>query len=802
MRKPLLVLIFLVALTSLFGQNEIFHLVKIDISQKSLKELSKLGVEVDHGEIVPGKYITNIFSEYELKKIEEAGFKYKITITDVKDHYRKYGCMDHCSAGINARSSDCSEVFPTFPFKTPVNYRFGSMGGYLTLDEALAEFDRMRDSFPSLITEKTDIDGIMTHEGRFIYYLKISDNPDTDEGDVEPQILYDALHHAREPNSLSQLIFYMWYLLENYESNQEVQYLVNSTEMFFVPIVNPDGYKYNEDTDPQGGGLWRKNKWVNGEGDTLGVDLNRNYGFFWGHNDSGSSPEEDSNVFRGVGPFSEPETQAIRALCNANNFKVALNYHTFGNLLIHPWGYEDGPTAEDELFKSLGNFMTTTNDFFIGTALETVGYTVNGNSDDWMYGELEEKEKIYALTPEVGPTFWPSSDQIDFLNKSTVRMNLNAAHLLHHYVKASEVDGSNIIADESGTFFFELKREGLKDGMAEFALSSLNSGATLSNNEYGNLALSQGEVVPLTVDYSIGVGVEEGDTLRFELMIDHGDYISRDTIVKVFLQAEIDLISVYENNGSTIEDFTSVGTNDWNITGEHFFSPPFSITDSPNENYPNNAFSFLTTGTPIDLTTAESAFLKFSARWEIERDFDFVQVKGSSDGINFTPLCSSNMRAPSNFQSEVADGGLVYDGFQTEWIQEEICLDEFLGSETVYLQFFIFSDGGLTEDGFYFDDLRVEVSDPSLSSTMSIERLSFRLAPNPTRNMINISLDPADYSSDIIIQVSNNLGQIVMQEAFTRPSLDLDISTLARGSYFITLLNGRRPFKSQLILKE
>ena len=76
----------------------------------------------------------------------------------------------------------------------------------------------------------------------------------------KPQVLYTSIHHAREPMSLSQLIFYMWYLLENYDSDPEVQYILNNTELYFIPVVNPDGYLYNEFTNPTGGGLWRKNR--------------------------------------------------------------------------------------------------------------------------------------------------------------------------------------------------------------------------------------------------------------------------------------------------------------------------------------------------------------------------------------------------------------------------------------------------------------------------------------------------------------------------------------------------------------
>ena len=141
--------------------------------------------------------------------------------------------------------------------------------------------------YPSLITVKQQIDPTLSIEGNPIYYVKISDNATVDES--EPEILYTAVHHAREAESLSQLIYYMWYLLENYSTDVTIQSLVNNTEMFFVPCLNPDGYMYNQLIAPNGGGMWRKNRRDNLDGE-FGVDLNRNYDYFWGFDDIGSSP--------------------------------------------------------------------------------------------------------------------------------------------------------------------------------------------------------------------------------------------------------------------------------------------------------------------------------------------------------------------------------------------------------------------------------------------------------------------------------------------------------------------------------
>src|SRR5690606_38361948 len=126
-------------------------------------------------------------------------------------------------------------------------------------------------------------------------------DPDTDQG--KPEVFYNSLHHAREPASLSQVVYYMWHLLETYGTDPETTYLLDNTEMYFVPCVNPDGYVHNETTDPNGGGMWRKNRRDNGDG-TFGIDLNRNYGHFWGLDDTGSSPNPESDVYRGPSAFS------------------------------------------------------------------------------------------------------------------------------------------------------------------------------------------------------------------------------------------------------------------------------------------------------------------------------------------------------------------------------------------------------------------------------------------------------------------------------------------------------------------
>ena len=106
----------------------------------------------------------------------------------------------------------------------------------------LAVLDDMAAKYPKLITYRAPVsDTIKTHGGRPLWFVKLSDNPNVKEDD-EKEVLYTALHHAREPNGMSQMLFYMWYLLENYATNEEVRYIVDNLELYFVPCINPDGW--------------------------------------------------------------------------------------------------------------------------------------------------------------------------------------------------------------------------------------------------------------------------------------------------------------------------------------------------------------------------------------------------------------------------------------------------------------------------------------------------------------------------------------------------------------------------------
>lgn len=777
--------------------------VKIDLSRTGITEIAALGMEADHGIYQKGSHLINDFSRDEIQLLNDHGIGYEILIADVQAFYLERNNAGHDHAHGTPRSSNCEDQSDenTYTYATPVNYTYGSMGGYQTYAELLATLDQMTAMYPDLITVKQPIGDILTHEGRPVYWLRVSDNPNEQED--EPEILYDALHHSREPNSLAQMVFYLWYLLENYATDDEVRYLVDNTQMYFVPCVNPDGYVYNEAINPNGGGLWRKNRRINENG-SIGVDLNRNYGFNWGFDNTGSSPNPNNDTYRGPAAFSEPETRAISALANAHNFRIALNYHTFGNLLIYPWGYNDEVTPDNPTFTAFGEVMTRENNFLTGTGEETVGYQVNGDSDDWMYGEDQTKPSIFSMTPEVGDGdfgFWPPQSEIDQLNKSCMLQNLTAAHLLLNYGEAREINASAVVSALSGSLELELKKYGLETGELTLRVYGADNNVTMTGNNEVTRNLTHLETTTAAFGYLLSDNLENNAELQFIVEVDNGDYIKRDTITKLFLSGQ--LVAVFADNGNELTNW--IINNGWTTTTATFVSSPTSYTESPSGEYAANVNATMTLAEPFDLTDALFATLRFSAKWDIEAQYDYTQVLASSDGINFTPLCGNYTRPGINFQP---NGEPIFDGLQTDWIIEQMDLSNFIGQERVWIRYQFASDGGVEEDGFYFDDVSIEIIRAEPSSTDETVLLAGNLSifPNPFEQLVTVRIQLNHPIGQVDMRIINSLGQRIKILSFEDLSsgineVSLPTSALKSGIYYVELFAAGRLLGSHRVIK-
>jgi murein tripeptide amidase MpaA len=281
---------------------------------------------------------------------------------------------------------------------------YGSMGGFFTFAEVEDKLDEFRGDYPNLITQKQSIG--QSHQGRDLWAVKISDNPDVDEN--EPEAIIDCLTHAREPQGMMSTLYFMLWVMENYPADPMARLLVEQREMWFVPVQNPDGYRYNQMKNPYGGGMWRKNRRNNGGG-YYGVDLNRNWGYMWGYDDKGSSPKPKGDLYRGPYAMSEPETQAMAAFIQARAPKERMSIHTYSNLWLMPWSYDEFLTPDDKLLRALAKEMAPPA-YGVGTCWEVL-YCANGTSMDWDYGD----QNIVTFSPEMGSAgdgFWPATSRI------------------------------------------------------------------------------------------------------------------------------------------------------------------------------------------------------------------------------------------------------------------------------------------------------------------------------------------------------------------------------------------------------
>ncbi|MCD4774508.1 MAG: T9SS type A sorting domain-containing protein [Candidatus Aegiribacteria sp.] len=234
-----------------------------------------------------------------------------------------------------------------------------------------------------------------SYENRDIYMIKMT----SPAPGYKPPIYFSSLIHAREPGGNSVLVDFAMWLTSNYDGgDSRAALILDNTEVYFVPIANPDGYV---DNMPNGGNQRKNMNFTLGDG----VDLNRNWGYKWGYDDSGSSPYPYDQTYRGTAAFSEPETQVQRDFIISIEPIAAMNYHSYGKWLIYPYGYEENTyTPDHSTFVAWGVAMTAGNGYFPGTAPECL-YTVNGEQNDWMYGGNSE-QGIMAFTPEVGTSFW------------------------------------------------------------------------------------------------------------------------------------------------------------------------------------------------------------------------------------------------------------------------------------------------------------------------------------------------------------------------------------------------------------
>ena len=793
----ILLICLLAFVVSVFPQN--YKKVKIYINNEfDLVKSIALSLDLEEGWHDKGGDISLFVSDDEFSKLQRSGLGYEVLIDDWKAHY-------------NSRSVLTKEEKMLVQMESDMNFEvsgfnFGSMGGYYTFDEIVADLDTMSQLFPNLITEKFSIG--TSHEGRTIWAVRISDNPNINED--EPTVGFDALVHAREPQSMATLMYFMWYLLENYGTDPEVTYLVDNREIYCVPCFNPDGYEYNRQTNPNGGGMWRKNRRNNGG--SYGVDMNRNFSYMWGYDNSGSSPDPTSNTYRGPSAFSEPEAQAVRDLAIQHNYGTHFNMHSSGNYYLYPWGYIDEQTPDSLTYREFAGDMGNYSGYTFGTGPQLLGYASNGSVRDWMYGEQIDKNKIFGYTIEIGPAFWPSQNEIFSIAQVNVRSNMYHAFVAGEYVKliAPNFNQEYFLPGDNVELLPEFKNKGLASAYnLSIDLSSPSEFVTINS---GNVTIDSIEARSThTLTSPLFFTISNSATLEQEIPLvltthTNGSLMSTDTVT-IIIGYPVLVFADTTNNPDELWTITATPSNPkWEATSSTFYSAPTSFTDSKNGNYDDDATVTMTLTDAIDLTGYTNPRLIFWTKFDIEGNWDYGQVEVSSNnGGSWIPL-EGDYTEPGvgNFQPT---GEPVYDGVESNWVQEKISLANYLSSE-LKIRFQLRTDGGVTRDGWYVDDIGILIyTIPTSSQDDAVTVTKFELEqnyPNPFNPSTSLQFTVGSLqfvTLKVYDVLGNKVATLVNEE---RPAgnyeVVFDASKFSSGIYYYRLVTGSFTDTKKMIL--
>ena len=186
-------------------------------------------------------------------------------------------------------------------------------------------------------------------QGRTIWGLKITDNPDVKEN--EPKVRICGLHHGNEYMSGELPLLLAYHLVQNYSVNPAITQLVNNREIWIIPMLNPDGREAGTRNNANG------------------VDLNRNYGYM---------------VPLSANPYSQPETQAMRNNALENNFVLSLSFHCSGDIVNYIWNYKAQRAPDNAVIEYLSYQYAFHNGYWVVEGYEW--YQTLGDCNDFSYG--------------------------------------------------------------------------------------------------------------------------------------------------------------------------------------------------------------------------------------------------------------------------------------------------------------------------------------------------------------------------------------------------------------------------------
>jgi hypothetical protein len=368
------------------------------------------------------------------------GFTYHTRIADLTAGYAK------------ARSADAS-----LAQAGGASLPSGERSTYRTYEEVQTELKALADQYPGLVKAMTLPK--RSFQGRALDGIEIAADVNKSADDGRPVFLLVAMHHAREWPSVDAAMEFAWMLAKGYGSDARITNLLKTERIVVVPIINADGFVssrkaldpvdqlygagFNPNVDnptpdpspgendlptdcalspvlggaecdvrlslaeaiaPPGGVFAYRRKNCDGAVPDpnvpcelqYGVDPNRNYGQLWGGN--GASADRTSQSYRGTGPWSEPETQAVHEYSQRRQITNIITLHNVAALVLRPPGLQSQGFAPDEQqLKEIGDRMGDATGYTSEYGWQL--YDTAGTTEDWNYAA----QAAFGYTIEIGP---------------------------------------------------------------------------------------------------------------------------------------------------------------------------------------------------------------------------------------------------------------------------------------------------------------------------------------------------------------------------------------------------------------
>lgn len=700
--------------------------------------------------------------------------------------------------------------------KSNLQQKTRSIEGYRTYDDIVAELEDIADEYPDIVRLYNIGDSwakIYTEAGNDYYSnyahdiwaLKLTTEPDSLRD--RPSVYYMGAHHAREPLSAEVTMDFLHYLLERIGEDEEVDFLIDNTEIWFFPLVNPDGHKIVLNRVDV---WWRKNirdNNNNGRFDTSnyygrgadGVDLNRNYAFEWRFNSNNRLA-----TYGGPHPFSEPEVAVLKELMENHHFVAGISYHTYSELVLFPYGYsEDSRAPDHEALKDLAVTMAETipcldeEDGHYKPMQAVELYPARGTTDDYAYGE----HGIFSFTLELGVEFIPPPDDVKQISEDNMEAAMILLRRIHHssltgIVTDAEtqepLEAEVYIAeiDETGSFrnpyrsrkpfgrYYRIllpgeyqvvfKHDDYYDSepfyvtITEDRQTELN--AYLEPLIFGKITgtvvdnatkepISEAEVM-LKPNYQDSLYTDEKGSFTFDrvpwfeyqLIIrkeNYGTIVLPITLDKPEMDLDLEMFKPY-----SVDTFSDIEnwktTGSWGLSSSYSYIGNYSLANSPDDNYEPKTVSYAQLKETIDLSEAYNASVTFMTQYRINDDFDFCHLQVLTETEEeWTSIATFTGISP--------------------WKFNDIPLSQYSGQK-INLRFLFESGEESSDMGIFIDDFRIYISTPDQSDIdEQIIYASIRLKqnfPNPfnPETIIEFSIKE---DTEATLHIYNIRGQLV-----------------------------------------